>query len=103
MNHWEDRDVEAHWDAVASIYVAENERVKETHDQRFREAVSHLKLKSGISVLNITSRDGEATDYILRECPDCKVLNAEISSGLMGVAAGIRPGIRQKKIETYSR
>ncbi|HDS08176.1 MAG TPA: class I SAM-dependent methyltransferase [Bacteroides sp.] len=102
VNHWEDRDVEAHWDAVASIYVKENERVKATHDQRFREAVRHLKLKNGISVLNITSRDAEATDYILRECPGCSVLNAEISSKLMEVAAGIRPGIRQKKIETYS-
>ncbi len=101
-NRWRDSDVEAHWDRVANRYVAENERVKDTHDQRFRESIQYLDLNKDISVLNITSRDGEATDYIIRECPSCRVLNAEISSGLMRVAGEIRPGITQQKIETYS-
>ena len=102
-NPWSDRDVEAHWDAVAPVYVKENERVGRAHDQRFREAVRYLDLDDGMKVLNITSRDGEATDYILRQNPTCRVVNAEISSGLMDVAASIRPGITQEKISTYSR
>ncbi|MFO7614812.1 MAG: methyltransferase domain-containing protein [Bacteroidales bacterium] len=103
INKWTDREVEAHWDRVADIYVRENERVKKTHDQRFRESVRLLRLKPGMRVLNITSRDGEAADYIAREEPGCRVVNAEISSGLMRVAAGLRPDIDQVKIKTYSR
>lgn len=101
-NSWTDRDVESHWDAVASIYVQENERVKDTHDQRFRTTVQTLELQDRHRVLNVSSRDGEATDYILKENQSCEVINAEISEGLMKVAAGIRPWIRQEKIDTYS-
>ncbi|MGW8315744.1 MAG: methyltransferase domain-containing protein [Bacteroidales bacterium] len=101
-NDWSDRDVEAHWDKVASVYVRENERVREVHDQRFTESVQFLKLEEGRRVLNVSSRDGVATDYILRENPDCEVWNAEISAGLMKEAAGRRPDLRQVKIETYA-
>jgi ubiquinone/menaquinone biosynthesis C-methylase UbiE len=99
---WTDKEVEEHWDNVADIYVRENEKVKQTHDQRFRESIRYLKLKAGMKVLNITSRDGEADDYIKNEIPDIKVLNAEISSGLMRVAASLRPSINQVKIDNYS-
>jgi ubiquinone/menaquinone biosynthesis C-methylase UbiE len=102
-NKWSDRDVEAHWDQVASIYVKENNKVKAAHDQRFRETVMHLDLKPHMRVLNITSRDCEANEYILNKEPAADVLNAEISAGLMQVAASIRPGAKQVKIETYSR
>ena len=101
-NPWKDSDVEAHWDSVASIYVEENERVRETHDQRFRATVRHLMLQDGMTVLNISSRDGEATDYILEENKSCEVVNGEISAQLMKVATEVRPGITQKKIATYS-
>jgi ubiquinone/menaquinone biosynthesis C-methylase UbiE len=101
-NSWKDSEVEAHWDAVASVYVRENERVKRTHDQRFTEAVKDLELSDGSKVLNISSRDGEATDHIMKANDSCEVTNAEISANLMRVAGEIRPGIRQEKIETYS-
>lgn len=101
-NNWTDRDVESHWDRVASIYVEENDRVKDTHDQRFRTTMEHLELQNGIQVLNITSRDAEATDYIQAIQKDCRVLNAEISGELMKVAGEIRPGIEQLKIDSYS-
>ena len=101
-NPWKYSDVEAHWDSVASIYVEENERVRETHDQRFRATVRHLQLHDRMTVLNISSRDGEATDYILEENKSCEVVNGEISAQLMKVATEVRPGITQKKIATYS-
>jgi ubiquinone/menaquinone biosynthesis C-methylase UbiE len=102
-NNWNDSEVEAHWDKVASIYVRENDRVKKTHDQRFRESVKFLRIVPGMKILNITSRDAEADDYLKREEPDADVINAEISSGLMQVAGNIRPGIKQVKIDTYSK
>lgn len=101
-NTWTDREVESHWDHVADIYVAENNRVKDTHDQRFRETVNHLCLGPGMKVLNITSRDAEADDYIRRACSEVEVINAEISQGLMNVAAALRPHINQVKIGKYS-
>lgn len=101
-NKWSDSDVEAHWDRVASVYVKENERVTRAHKQRFTESVGYLELQDNHKVLNISSRDGEANDYILRENHTCEVWNAEISSGLMNVAATLHAGIRQVKIETYN-
>jgi SAM-dependent methyltransferase len=101
-NPWTDREVEAHWDSVSEIYVKENEKVKGTHDQRFLESLLHLQMKPGMKILNITSRDAEATDYITREEPTCKVINAEISSGLIAVAKNVRPTITQVKLESYS-
>lgn len=99
---WTDREVEAHWDRVAGIYVKENDKVKSTHDQRFRESVEYLQVGPGMKVLNITSRDAEANDYILRSRPDATVINAEISAGLMDVASKLRPSARQVKLENYS-
>lgn len=101
-NTWTDQEVETHWDSVADVYVRENTRVKKTHDQRFHESMQELRLEPGLKVLNITSRDGEAADYLYKAEPSTEVINAEISSGLMQVAAGIRPGIRQVKLENYS-
>lgn len=103
LNHWTDKEVEDHWDRVASIYVSENEKVKEAHDQRFRESILNLDIAADSKVLNVTSRDCEATDYILREQPKARVVNAEISQGLMDVAARLRPLLVQVKIETYSK
>jgi len=101
-NPWTDREVEAHWDNVAEIYVRENEKVKGTHDQRFRESIKYLELRPGMKVLNITSRDAEAADYILRDTPGAEVINAEISRGLMKVAAKLRPYVTQVKLDDYA-
>lgn len=102
INNWKDRDVENHWDSVAHMYVRENNKVKTAHDQRFRETIKYLDLKPGNRVLNITSRDCEADDYIRRAESTADVVNAEISAGLMAVAAAIRPTAKQVKISTYS-
>lgn len=102
LNSWTDSDVEAHWDSVAHLYVNENERVKGAHDQRFGFSIRHLGLEAGMKILNISSRDGEATDYILKVNPGCEVVNAEISGNLMEVAEKMRPGLRQQKLDTYS-
>jgi ubiquinone/menaquinone biosynthesis C-methylase UbiE len=102
QNPWTDREVEAHWDNVAEIYVSENEKVKNAHDQRFLESIAHLELKPGLKILNITSRDAEANDYIHRSMPQATVINAEISLGLMKVAEKLRPSLTQVKLESYS-
>jgi ubiquinone/menaquinone biosynthesis C-methylase UbiE len=102
-NRWTDREVEAHWDRVASIYVRENDRVRKTHDQRFKESIRYLRLSPGMKVLNITSRDAGANDYLRMDMADIEVVHAEISDGLMKVAENLRPGIRQVKIGTYSQ
>jgi len=99
---WEDADVEAHWDSVSSIYIVENNKVKGAHDQRFKETIAHLDLRSDLRVLNITSRDCEADDYIKQVRPDADVTNAEISAGLMNEAKKVRPHVKQVKLSTYS-
>lgn len=101
-NRWSDREVEAHWDSVADVYVEENEKVRHAHIQRFLETVRHLDLSPGHKVLNVSSRDCEAEDFIAEACTGAKVVHAEISSGLMRVAAELRPGARQVKLYTYA-
>jgi 2-polyprenyl-3-methyl-5-hydroxy-6-metoxy-1,4-benzoquinol methylase len=102
LNRWTDHEVESHWDNVADIYVRENERVKTAHNQRFLESIYHIKLMPGMKVLNISSRDAGAEDYLTKQEPDCQIIHAEISAGLMRVAQKIRPGINQVKINGYS-
>jgi len=99
---WQDKDVEAHWDRVSSIYIIENNKVKGAHNQRFSETMKHLLPAVGLKILNITSRDCEADDYIKKAMPDARVINAEISAGLMREAEKVRPNVKQVKLETYS-
>ncbi len=102
-NKWIDKDVEKHWDSVADIYVSENDKVKNTHDQRFVESAEMLRLTEPSHILNISSRDCEANDYIKNNSPGSQVINAEISQGLMNEAAKYRPYVSQVKIDTYSQ
>lgn len=102
LNTWKDSDVAAHWDQVAHRYVAENNKVKDAHDQRFSFAVQHLELKPMLQVLNISSRDAEAAEYIRKFDESILTVNAEISGKLKDVASKLRPWTTQVKIETYS-
>ena len=99
---WTDADVESHWDRVAHRYVAENNKVKQTHDQRFSFSIPQLDLYCNARVLNISSRDGEASALINQAEPSVQVINAEISANLMKVAASLNPDINQVKISNYS-
>lgn len=102
MPLWTDKDVENHWDAVAHKYVAENNKVKDAHDQRFSVSIPFLNAQPGMEVLNISSRDGEAATYLNDKCKGVNITNAEISLGLIRVAEALNPALKQKKIETYS-
>lgn len=102
LNPWTDREVEAHWDAVADRYVAENDRVSQAHDQRFMRGVTLLEPKAGDRILNITSRDAGADPALRQACPQVRVVHAEISAGLMRVAATRNPKLEQHKLSSYS-
>ena len=102
-HNWEDQQVEEHWDRVATIYISENNKVKKTHDQRFSESIRHLNPVKDDYILNVSSRDGEADDYIKKECEEVTVINAEISNGLIREALKVRPNIKCEKISTYSK
>lgn len=102
QNPWSDKDVEAHWDSVASIYLTENKKVEQAHNQRFVKAISFLNLSPGQRILNISSRDGGAEPYIQSASPGLNILHAEISEGLMQVATLLHPFIQQVKIDSYS-
>jgi 2-polyprenyl-3-methyl-5-hydroxy-6-metoxy-1,4-benzoquinol methylase len=99
---WTDKDVEKHWDSVAHLYIEENNKVKNAHDQRFKESIKDLDVRPGLKILNITSRDAEADDYLHKSEPTVEVTNAEISSGLIKEASKLRPHIKQVKIDSYS-
>lgn len=99
---WKDTDVERHWDNVADVYIAENNKVKKAHDQRFVYSLQKLDLKAGNFVLNISSRDGEAAEYIRNFDAGIRIINAEISKNLIHVARKARPWLEQIKLDSYS-
>ena len=99
---WSDREVEEHWDRVAHMYVDENDKVQDAHDQRFRVALEHMSLSAGMKLLNITSRDCGAVPAIEQACEGIEIINAEISRGLIEVAEKLHPQVIQHKIDTYS-
>jgi len=101
-NSWTDFDVEAHWNSVSSIYISENNKVKNAHDQRFTESLKHLKLGTAHKVLNISSRDAEADSFLKKANPSLRIINAEISQGLINEARSVNPRAEQMKINTYS-
>lgn len=101
-NNWTDSDVEKHWDKVAGVYIAENNKVKKAHDQRFSFSIDKLEISATDRILNITSRDGEAAEYIKKHNPETEVINAEISQQLINVAHDVRPWLKQVKIVTYA-
>ncbi len=103
VNTWSDKEVEAHWDSVAGIYIRENEKLKYAHEQRFRETIRYLDLPGVKKILNVTSRDCQAEDFIREVSGVVQIIHAEISGELMKVAAERRPEARQVKLETYSR
>lgn len=100
-NKWTDKDVEKHWDNVAAIYVEENNKVRQTHDQRFKVSSQNLDLFPGAKILNITSRDAEADIYLKKAENELEIINAEISQKLMDVAYQLNPKIYQEKIDCY--
>ena len=103
VNTWSDKEVEAHWNSVAGIYIRENDKLKYAHEQRFRETIRYLDLPGVKKILNVTSRDCQAEDFIREVSGVVQIIHAEISGELMKVAAERRPEARQVKLETYSR
>jgi ubiquinone/menaquinone biosynthesis C-methylase UbiE len=102
-NSWTDRDVADHWDKVSHIYSNENNKVKKAHNQRFTETLKYINLTPNSKILNISSRDCELVDYILKKDGSAEIINAEISAGLIREATKIRPYAFQIKLETYSQ
>lgn len=80
-------EVQNFWNKVANIYDSSNKQFKETHFQRFSEAIKYMDLKSGMKVLNIWSRTGEAVPYIRKKCPNTVLFNLELSPKFIEVAS----------------
>jgi SAM-dependent methyltransferase len=101
-NAWSDRDVRNFWNSAAPVYVGQNEKVAETHSQRFTESLKHLAVADGLRVVNIVSRDCEAEEHLRKACPGLRLVHAEISEGLIQLAAGLRPNVVQVQFGSFS-
>ena len=101
-NKWTDLDVSKFWDSVSGIYIEENKKVSSIHKQRFVEAIKWIDLKGGMKLLNVSSRDSEAVDFIQPEKNNIVMINAEISIGLINIAKRLRPNQVCINIGSYS-
>ncbi len=103
QNTWTDKQVEKFWNSVADIYIRENQKVDQAHNQRFHQTLELLDLKKNQKILNISSRDSGLYPFIKKACPSCQLVNAEISSKLISQAKRLYPKAKQVKISTYSQ
>jgi len=78
-------DVRSFWDSVADIYVDENNKISEVHNQRFTEAVNYLEVGTGDNILNIWSRDGGAIPYLRTLNPNFNLINCELSPKMIRI------------------
>lgn len=76
-------EVRAFWDSVAGIYERENNKVYETHHQRFIEAVKYFDLKNNDRVLNIWSRTGSAAPFLKNKNKNIELHNLEVSPQML--------------------
>ncbi len=93
------QQVEAFWDSVADVYDACNERVSESHHQRFTEAVKYLDLNPGNRILNIWSRTGTANKFLRTKEASLEIINAELSSKMIAIAKRKFPDERFDKVD----
>jgi ubiquinone/menaquinone biosynthesis C-methylase UbiE len=86
MNNFSMADVRAFWDSVADIYVEENDKISEVHNQRFTEAVKYLEPWGGENILNIWSRDGGAISYLRKLNRNFNLVNCELSHKMINIS-----------------
>ena len=90
-NNFSESNVSKFWDGIAKHYIDENEKVDETHNQRFVEALKHFKFKKGMKVLNIWSRDGGLIPYIRKKYPHIELINYELSPKMYNISKKLYP------------
>ncbi|RJR28322.1 MAG: class I SAM-dependent methyltransferase [Candidatus Latescibacterota bacterium] len=76
-------EVRLFWDGVADEYEHENELVGWVHTQRFREGLRRLPLEGGMRLLNVWCRAGGAVPFVRAAGPGVRLVNAELSLGLL--------------------
>lgn len=86
MNNFTIEEVRKFWDGVAGIYERENDKVHDTHNQRFIEAVKYLNLKDGDKTLNIWSRTGSAIPFLRDKNKNIELYNLEVSPEMIKLA-----------------
>lgn len=91
-NNFTIEEVRAFWDSVAGIYERENNKIYETHHQRFFEAIKYFDLKNGDRVLNIWSRTGLAASFLRNKNKDIELYNLEVSPQMIKRAEEKFPG-----------
>lgn len=79
-------EVSSFWDGVAEIYDKANLNFKDTHYQRFSEAVKHLDVKPKGKILNIWSRTGNAIPFLREKFPGVEIINMEVSGKFIEIA-----------------
>lgn len=84
--NWTDENVKLFWDKAALIYEEENDKVSDTHFQRFKVGVNLLKVKDNDKILNIWCRNGEAIEFLEKSSKNIDIMNAELSANMLKLA-----------------
>lgn len=78
--------VRAHWNHVAETYDGWNRKYATAHFQRFQEAMRHIRLEAGMRVLDVWSRTGNASRFLLEACPQIEYVGVELAENMARLA-----------------
>lgn len=87
MNNFTIEQVREFWDNIALEYDTSHFTNRDTHVQRFEEAIKFIdKTESNARILNIWSRTGLAIMYLREKIPLCQIFNLEVSQNFINIA-----------------
>ncbi len=85
-NNFTVEEVREFWDKISEVYDKNNQKISDTHLQRFKEALKYMDLKPDQKVLNVWSRTGLAIPYLREKCNDIEIHNLEASAKFIEIA-----------------
>lgn len=98
-NNFTMKVVEDFWDTVANVYEDCNDKIADTHYQRFTESIKYLDIRKNSKVLNIWSRTGIANKFLRMQESTLDITNAELSSEMIKIAKTKFPLERFDKVD----
>ena len=87
IKKWSMSDVREFWDSVANVYDGQaSDRVGIAHERRYKDVLKYFSPDNNDNVLNVWSRTGRLTPYLLDKYPDIRLVQLELSKNLIDLA-----------------
>ena len=84
---WSMSDVQEFWDSVADVYDSQaTDKVGIAHERRYSDVLKYFNPVENANVLNVWSRTGRLTAYLLDKFPTIQLTQLELSQKLIAIS-----------------